>query len=269
MKFEEKLMKLRKEKVLSQEELAEKLNVTRQTISKWELGQSKPDMDKLQEMSTLFEVPIENLVNDTMDIEKNSVETKKPRKSVLYIFVGLVVALIITLVVVSFGGKKEEPKQEEGNIISSFFDEFFGVIEKGIEMTDKVNDKIDGEFEDNANQMQQQFEDKTNQMQQQFQDTVNQMTQNYDKETFNKTFEINVGTKATIFVKSTLDEVNKNNKKNTGHIVSVVYNDKITTNEADIIQIKHSLEEWGEYEVSVDYDETGYVNKVTIQDIKK
>ena len=39
MKFEEKLMKLRKEKGWSQEELAEKLNVTRQTISKWELGQ--------------------------------------------------------------------------------------------------------------------------------------------------------------------------------------------------------------------------------------
>ena len=240
MKFEEKLMKLRKEKALSQEELAEKLNVTRQTISKWELGQSKPDMDKLQEMSTLFEVPIENLINDTMDVDQNTVGTKKPRKAVLYIFVGLVVALIIALIVVTFGGKKEEPKQEEGNIISSFFDGFFSLV-------DKVNDKMDEEFEDNTNQM----------------------TQNYDKEKFNRTFEINVGTQATIFVKNTLDEVNKNNKKNTEHIVSVVYNDKITTDEDEIIQIKHGLKEWGQYEVLVDYDEAGYVNKVTIQDIKK
>ena len=100
MKFEEKLMKLRKEKVLSQEELAEKLNVTRQTISKWDLGQSKPDMDKLQEMSTLFEVPIDHLINDTMDVDQNTVGTKKPRKTVLYIFVGLVVALIIALIVI-------------------------------------------------------------------------------------------------------------------------------------------------------------------------
>ena len=251
MKFEEKLMKLRKEKVLSQEELAEKLNVTRQTISKWELGQSKPDMDKLKEMSVLFEVPIENLINDTMDVEKNIAETKKPRKAVLYIFVGLMVALVVALFVVIFGGKNDEPKQEEGNIISSFFDGFFGLI-------DKVNDKMDEEFEDN-----------TNQMQQQFQDTVNQMTQNHDKETFNRTFEINVGTKATIFVKNTLDEVNKNNKKNTEHIVSVVYNDKTTTDEDEIIQIKHGLKEWGQYEVSIDYDEKGYVNKVTIQDIEK
>ena len=59
MKFEEKLIKLRKEKALSQEELGEKLNVTRQTISKWELGQSKPDMDKMKDMSNLFGVSLE------------------------------------------------------------------------------------------------------------------------------------------------------------------------------------------------------------------
>lgn len=59
MKFEEKLIKLRKEKLLSQEELGEKLDVTRQTISKWELGQSKPDMEKLKEISTLFNISID------------------------------------------------------------------------------------------------------------------------------------------------------------------------------------------------------------------
>ena len=59
MKFEEKLIKLRKQNALSQEELAEKLNVTRQTISKWELGQSKPDMDKLIELSKLFEMSLD------------------------------------------------------------------------------------------------------------------------------------------------------------------------------------------------------------------
>ena len=64
MKFEEKLIKLRKEKLLSQEELGEKLDVTRQTISKWELGQSKPDMDKMKDMSNLFGVSLEELTND-------------------------------------------------------------------------------------------------------------------------------------------------------------------------------------------------------------
>lgn len=43
MKFEEKLVKLRKANAFSQEDLAEKLDVARQTVSKWELGQSKPE----------------------------------------------------------------------------------------------------------------------------------------------------------------------------------------------------------------------------------
>ena len=47
MKFNEKLIKLRKEQGLSQEELGEKLNVTRQTVSKWELGETTPEMSKL------------------------------------------------------------------------------------------------------------------------------------------------------------------------------------------------------------------------------
>lgn len=255
MKFEEKLIKLRKEKMLSQEELAEKLNVTRQTISKWELGQSKPDMDKLKEMSTLFEVPIENLIDDTKEAENGAKsETKKPRKAVLYIFVGLLVALIVALAF-TIGTNKEEPKpSEESTGIFAFFDNIFGIF-------DKVLDEADKQLGENNNTQ--------DQFGQQFQDSVNQITQNYEKEAFNRTFENEVGTQATIFVKSALDEVNKNNKKNNGHIISVEYNDKTTTDENEIIQIKHSLDEWGKYEVSIDYDDDGYVNKVKIQDIKK
>ena len=52
MRFDEKLIHLRKKNMLSQEGLAEKLNVTRQTVSKWELGQTKPDMDKLVDIPT-------------------------------------------------------------------------------------------------------------------------------------------------------------------------------------------------------------------------
>ena len=47
MAFHKNLYQLRKSSGLSQEELAEKLNVSRQTISKWELGESSPDMEKL------------------------------------------------------------------------------------------------------------------------------------------------------------------------------------------------------------------------------
>ena len=47
MNLGETLLKLRKQKGLSQEEVADKLNVTRQTISKWETNQSMPDFDKI------------------------------------------------------------------------------------------------------------------------------------------------------------------------------------------------------------------------------
>ena len=49
MKFGDKLSELRRKEGLSQEELGYKLNVTRQTISKWELGQANPELDNLKE----------------------------------------------------------------------------------------------------------------------------------------------------------------------------------------------------------------------------
>ena len=62
MEFNNKLYELRKQKGLSQEELANRLNVSRQTISKWEVGESTPDMEKLVAISDLFEVSLDELV---------------------------------------------------------------------------------------------------------------------------------------------------------------------------------------------------------------
>ena len=56
MKFNEKLVMLRKQNNLSQEQLAEQLNVARQTVSKWELGETTPEMDKLIKMSEIFKI---------------------------------------------------------------------------------------------------------------------------------------------------------------------------------------------------------------------
>ena len=64
MKFNEKLVELRKKAGLSQESLGEKLNVTRQTVSKWELGQTTPGMDMLSEMSKIFGVSVDELINE-------------------------------------------------------------------------------------------------------------------------------------------------------------------------------------------------------------
>ena len=62
MEFNNKIYELRKQKGFSQEELASKLNVTRQTVSKWELGDSTPDMEKLVVLSDLFEISLDELV---------------------------------------------------------------------------------------------------------------------------------------------------------------------------------------------------------------
>lgn len=62
MEFHNRFYQLRKQKGLSQEEVANRLNVTRQTISKWELGDSTPDMEKLTAISDLFEISLDELV---------------------------------------------------------------------------------------------------------------------------------------------------------------------------------------------------------------
>ncbi|MDE7192701.1 MAG: helix-turn-helix transcriptional regulator [Oscillospiraceae bacterium] len=65
MTFSEKLMQLRRQKGWSQEELGERLDVTRQTVSKWELGSTTPEMEKLIAMSELFGVSIDELVKNS------------------------------------------------------------------------------------------------------------------------------------------------------------------------------------------------------------
>lgn len=64
MKFSEKLQKLRKEKKLSQEQLAEMLEVSRQSVSKWESGLTYPEMDKLIALCKIFNCTLDDLTND-------------------------------------------------------------------------------------------------------------------------------------------------------------------------------------------------------------
>lgn len=76
MKFNEKLIRLRKEKGLSQEELGDKLNVRRQTISKWELALTTPEMKKLIELSDFFNISLDDLIRENIDAKIKFVSTK-------------------------------------------------------------------------------------------------------------------------------------------------------------------------------------------------
>ena len=61
--FKENLISLRKMKGLSQEELAEQMNISRQTLSKYETGESLPDIEKCKQLASIFGVSLDDLVN--------------------------------------------------------------------------------------------------------------------------------------------------------------------------------------------------------------
>ena len=86
MSISAKIQQLRKSNGLSQEQLAEKLEVSRQAVSKWESGVSSPDMEKIVLLSELFEVSTDYLIKDE-EISKSNKTVQEsvhvPRK--LYI----------------------------------------------------------------------------------------------------------------------------------------------------------------------------------------
>ena len=71
------LAELRKEKEMTQEQLAEKLNVARRTISRWETGNNMPDIDILIEISDLYDVDLREILNGERKSEKMKNETKE------------------------------------------------------------------------------------------------------------------------------------------------------------------------------------------------
>ena len=94
MNCSKKLQTLRKEKGLSQEKLAEMVGVSRQAISKWELGQSYPEMDNLITLSNIFDVNIDSLVknneiNTNIENKQNSNEDAEDEEWEINIIIGL------------------------------------------------------------------------------------------------------------------------------------------------------------------------------------
>lgn len=240
MKFYEKLVILRKKALLSQEALAEELDVTRQTVSKWELGQTKPDIDKLNAMSKLFNIDINILTNDELSLdglktaeikdnkgEKKMEPEKKERKFILYIVIIILIASSVTLtyrVGCAIKNKYDDLKQSQNNIFNNIFDQ----------ITDSQSQ--------------------------------------FDIDDFNSDFELWDGSQTNTGAGYELDEVMTNNKKNSSHLIEVVFDGTSYGTDADNIKnIKSYLKVWTDdnhiqyYEVSLYYDDNGYVNKVTIE----
>lgn len=85
MELRDKLILLRKEKELSQADLAEILNVSRQAISRWEVGTSVPSMDNLSALSRLYNVSVDSLMrpdNNAETIVKEQVNNEEKKKQI-------------------------------------------------------------------------------------------------------------------------------------------------------------------------------------------
>ncbi len=108
MEIGKRIMTLRKKNGLSQEELSEKVGVARQTISKWELGETSPDLKQAKELSKIFNVSIDELTdNDIKDVlvEKTSNTEKLAGlilrlMKIIIVFIVLAPILLITLRIV-------------------------------------------------------------------------------------------------------------------------------------------------------------------------
>ena len=107
MELGNKIMTLRKKNNLSQEDLAEKIGVTRQTISKWELEETTPDINQAKKLSIIFNISLDELVNNDVNsilIEKVSnterlagiiIKILKVSGILLILFIALIVTLVI------------------------------------------------------------------------------------------------------------------------------------------------------------------------------
>lgn len=94
MSLSDRLLELRKKKNLSQEDVADILGVSRQTISKWETGLSTPEFDKIEPLAKLFEVSVDELVTGNKNEKEKEIKeevtiNRHSTKSVVLLIIGI------------------------------------------------------------------------------------------------------------------------------------------------------------------------------------
>ena len=106
MEIGNKILELRKRNNITQEELAERVGVSRQTISKWELGETAPDLKQAKELSKVFNISLDELVdNDLKEVIAEKVSnTEKLAGLILKILkiFGITALIFIVLIIVCF-----------------------------------------------------------------------------------------------------------------------------------------------------------------------
>lgn len=135
MEIGNKLLELRKKNNLSQEGLAEKVGVARQTISKWELGETAPDIKQAKQLASIFNVSVDELVdaNSESIIMKKVSNTEKLAGIVIKMLkvFGIILAVFVVVDIIAFiiffgfmdGKKRLEKSDKEQSELSYVMDE--------------------------------------------------------------------------------------------------------------------------------------------------
>ena len=114
MTLDKKLARLRKREGLSQAEVSEELDVSRQAVTKWETGTSRPSIENLQSLSRLYNVPLEYLLDESGDaapaaerVPEQKVQ-KKEKQWIRRLVIGAVVLALLVCFLFWYGrGQKE------------------------------------------------------------------------------------------------------------------------------------------------------------------
>lgn len=102
MDLGKKIIEMRKKAKLSQEQLAEKLDVARQTISNWENGKFYPDIDALVKISKCFNISLDDLLsydNKVLQYLKDSTDVVKSNKKLLYAILLNILIIILFIII--------------------------------------------------------------------------------------------------------------------------------------------------------------------------
>ena len=118
MEFNEKLQELRKQKGITQEELAESLYVSRTAISKWESGRGYPNIDSLKVIAKFFEVTIDELLSGDELLTIAEEDTKQKEKHFRDLVFGLLDCSIAMFFFLPFFGQTVDGKLQEVSLLS-------------------------------------------------------------------------------------------------------------------------------------------------------
>ena len=261
-----KIMKLRKSQALSQEELGEQLNVTRQTVSKWELGETTPEINKLKEMAKIFNVSVDELLEENESINTFNDKVEKPQGNTRNTIIIIALAVILVIIVAGLVGSifiKTTNNKADG-----FFKTFFNIFEKNNETVSEIQNKALNRLSEIHNNVQDSINNNDafiDEIKNNVKDAIDN-NESFEKSSFNSKYEnLYTGLESKFFTETAIKYVISDNLKNERKI-TVVYNDTVAKESKELTSLISKLNK-KEYLISYEYDEDGYINKMIIEDV--